>query len=36
MPQTALDRDDARLCAFARAYQEKTGFHRRHPELPPK
>ncbi|HSE48425.1 MAG TPA: amidase [Terriglobales bacterium] len=25
---------DARLCAFARAYQEKTGWHRKHPELP--
>jgi Asp-tRNA(Asn)/Glu-tRNA(Gln) amidotransferase A subunit family amidase len=28
--------DDARLCAFARAYQEQTGFHRKHPELPGK
>ena len=27
--------DDARLCAFARAYQEATGFHRVHPPLPP-
>ncbi len=26
--------DDARLCAFARAYQEVTGFHRKHPPLP--
>ena len=26
--------DDARLCAFARAYQEKTGWHRKHPPLP--
>ena len=26
--------DDARLCAFARAYQEHTGFHRQHPQLP--
>jgi Asp-tRNA(Asn)/Glu-tRNA(Gln) amidotransferase A subunit family amidase len=25
--------DDARLCAFARAYQEKTGWHRKHPKL---
>ncbi len=25
--------DDARLCAFAKLYQEKTGFHLRHPAL---
>ena len=25
--------DDARLCAFARAYQEATGFHKLHPKL---
>jgi Asp-tRNA(Asn)/Glu-tRNA(Gln) amidotransferase A subunit family amidase len=26
---------EAKLLAFARAYQEATGFHLRHPELPP-
>ena len=26
--------DDARLCAFAKLYQEKTGFHTGHPTLP--
>jgi Asp-tRNA(Asn)/Glu-tRNA(Gln) amidotransferase A subunit family amidase len=26
--------DDARLCAFARAYQEATGWHKKHPPLP--
>jgi Asp-tRNA(Asn)/Glu-tRNA(Gln) amidotransferase A subunit family amidase len=26
--------EDAKLCAFARAYQEQTGFHRKHPPLP--
>jgi Asp-tRNA(Asn)/Glu-tRNA(Gln) amidotransferase A subunit family amidase len=25
--------EDAKLCAFARAYQEATGFHRLHPRL---
>jgi Asp-tRNA(Asn)/Glu-tRNA(Gln) amidotransferase A subunit family amidase len=25
---------DAQLCAFGRAYQEATGFHRKHPDLP--
>jgi len=25
---------DAKLCALARAYQEQTGFHRKHPALP--
>ncbi len=28
--------DEAKLCAVARAYQDKTGFHRRHPPFPPK
>ena len=25
--------EDAKLCSFARAYQEATGFHKLHPKL---